>query len=105
MIGLGRVEVTGGFLLLLAWLNYMDRSFLVPMALLACSAHELGHILMIRLLGGSIKQFRLTAIGGELVLDRPLSYWQEQVFGFLYRVLFQPFQQNNLCHSTTSPIR
>ena len=77
MIGLGRVEVTGGFLLLLAWLNYVDRSFLVPMALLACSAHELGHILMIRLLGGSIKQFRLTAIGGELVLDRPLSYWQE----------------------------
>lgn len=77
MIGLGRVEVTGGFLLLLAWLNYVDRSFLVPMALLACSAHELGHILMIRLLGGGIKQFRLTAIGGELALDRPLGYWQE----------------------------
>lgn len=74
---LGRVEVTGGFLLLLAWLNYLDRSFLVPMALAACTAHELGHIAAIRLLGGSVKEVRLTAIGAELVLERPLAYWQE----------------------------
>ena len=77
MMRLGGVEVTGGFLLLLAWLNYLDRSFLVPMALLACAAHELGHISAIRLLGGSVRQFRLTAIGAELVLDRPMGYWQE----------------------------
>ena len=74
---LGRVEVTGGFLLLLAWLNYLDRSFLVPMALAACGAHELGHIAAIRLLGGTIKEIRLTAIGAELVLAGPLAYWQE----------------------------
>lgn len=74
---LGRVEVTGGFLLLLAWLNYLDRSFLVPMALAACTAHELGHITVIRLLGGSVKEIRLTAVGAELVLARPLAYWQE----------------------------
>lgn len=74
---LGRVEVTGGFFLLLAWLNYMDRSFLVPMALAACAAHELGHIAVIRLLGGTIKEIHLTAIGAELVLARPLAYWQE----------------------------
>lgn len=74
---LGRVEVTGGFLLLLAWLNYMDRSFLVPMALTACGAHELGHIAAIWLLGGAIKEIHLTAIGAELVLARPLAYWQE----------------------------
>lgn len=74
---LGRVEVTGGFLLLLAWLNYLDRSFLVPMALAACGAHELGHITAVRLLGGSIKEIRLTAFGAELVLARPLAYWQE----------------------------
>ena len=41
---LGRVEVTGGFLLLAAWLNYLDRSLLVPAALTACALHELGHI-------------------------------------------------------------
>lgn len=74
---LGRIEVTGGFLLLLAWLNYLDRSFLVPMALAACAAHELGHIAAIRLLGGTIKEIRLTAIGAELVLAGPLAYWQE----------------------------
>lgn len=74
---LGRVEITGGFFLLLAWLNYLDRSFLVPMTLAACGAHELGHIAVIRLLGGNIKGICLTAIGAELILDRPLGYWQE----------------------------
>lgn len=44
MIRLGRIEMTGGFLLLLAWLNYLDREFLLPMALAACGAHELGHL-------------------------------------------------------------
>ena len=76
-MGLGRVEVTGGFLLLLAWLNYLDRSFLVPMAVLACGVHELGHLLAIRLLGGTVREIRLTAIGAELVLSGPLGYWQE----------------------------
>ena len=76
-MGLGRVEVTGGFLLLLAWLNYLDRAFLVPMALAACAAHELGHIVVIRLLGGRVRAVRLTAVGAELVLTRPLGYWQE----------------------------
>ena len=32
---LGRVEVTVGFLMMLAWLNYLDRSFFIPMALTA----------------------------------------------------------------------
>ena len=74
---LGRAEVTGGFFLLAAWLNYLDRDFVVPMAAAACAAHELGHLFAILLMGGDIKVFRLTAIGAELVLDRPLGYWQE----------------------------
>lgn len=77
MIRLGRIEMTGGFLLLTAWLNYLDRSFFLPMAALACGAHELGHYLMIRLLGEDIKTIRLTAVGAEMVLQRPLGYWQE----------------------------
>lgn len=76
---IGRIEVTGGFLLLLAWLNYLDRSFLVPMAMLACTAHELGHFFVIRAINGTIKQIRFTAIGVEMVLSRPLGYWQEGV--------------------------
>ena len=79
MIRLGRVEITGGCLLLLAWLNYLDRELLLPMALVSCGAHELGHVAAIRLLGGNIKQLRLTAVGAELVLDRTLGYWPEGV--------------------------
>lgn len=79
MTRFGRVEVTGGFLLLLAWLNYLDRAFLIPMALLACGAHELGHLLAVRIVGGDVKLIRLTAVGAELVLEQPLGYWQEGV--------------------------
>ena len=71
------VEVTAGFLLLTAWLNYLDRSFLVPLTMLACGLHELGHFAAIQVLGGDVKQIRLTAIGAELVLSEPLGYWQE----------------------------
>lgn len=76
-MGFGRVEATAGFFLLLAWMNYLDRSFLVPEALLACAAHELGHVAVIRLLGGAVKGIRLTVVGAELMLERPLGYWQE----------------------------
>lgn len=77
MIRLGRIEMTGGFLLLLAWLNYLDREFLLPMALAACGAHELGHLAAIRLLGGAVRRMRFTAVGAELELDCSLGYWQE----------------------------
>ncbi len=77
MIQLGRIEMTGGFLLLLAWLNYLDREFLLPMALAACGAHELGHLAAIRLLGGAVRRMRFTAVGAELELDHALGYWQE----------------------------
>lgn len=79
MIRLGRVEITGGCLLLLAWLNYLDRDHLLLMALIACIAHELGHLAAIRLLGGGIRRIRFTAVGAELELDRALGYWQEGV--------------------------
>ena len=74
---MGRVEATGDFLLLMAWLNYLDRTLIVPLALTACVAHELGHVIAIYLLGGAIKEMHLTVVGAELVLERPLGYWQE----------------------------
>ena len=74
---LGRVEATGGFFLMMAWLNYLDRSFIVPMAAAACAAHELGHFFMIQLLKGEVKRIRLTAVGAEMILGQPLGYWQE----------------------------
>lgn len=71
------MEATAGFFLLLAWLNYLDRQALVPMALAACALHELGHYGTILALGGDIKLIRLTAVGAEMVLSRPMGYFQE----------------------------
>lgn len=73
----GRVELTGSFFLLATWLNYLDRQSVVPLALLACALHELGHYWAIRLLGGDVRLVRLTAIGAEMVLSRPLGYGTE----------------------------
>lgn len=47
--------------------------------MLACCFHELGHLLSIRLLSGDIKLIRLTAVGAEMVLCRPMGYGQEMV--------------------------
>ena len=76
---IGKLEVTGGFFLLLAWLNYLDRQLLLPMAAAACVLHELGHYLAIRMMGRDIKLIRLTAVGAEMAVDFPLSYWQEGI--------------------------
>ena len=68
------MEVTGGFLLLAAWLNYLDGQGVVPLALLACALHELGHLLALRLLGAGVRRVTVTAVGAEMEVDRPLSY-------------------------------
>lgn len=79
MIKWKKVEVSGGFLLVSALLFYLDTENLLPLAALACGLHELGHYLAVRFSGGEIVRFRLTAVGGELVLDkrRALSYGRE----------------------------
>lgn len=74
---MGNWEATGGFFLLMAWLNYLDRQMILPLALAACALHELGHYAAIRAMGASIKQIRLTAVGAELIMAHPLNYWQE----------------------------
>lgn len=73
----GRVEAAPSFLLAAAWLNYLDRQNILPLALLACALHELGHYLAIRLLGGEVRRVRLTAIGAEMALESDLSYGRE----------------------------
>lgn len=73
----GRVEVTGGFLLLTAWLNYLDGQGIIPLALLSCALHELGHLLAVRLLGARVRRLSLTAVGAEMEVDRALTYGGE----------------------------
>lgn len=79
MLRWGKLEVSGGFLLVAAVLFYFDTGNILPLAAFAAGAHELGHYAALRLLGGDIVRFRLTAVGGDMELDRsrPLSYLGE----------------------------
>ena len=50
---------------------------MVPLALLACALHELGHWAALRALGARVRRVRLTAVGAEMEVDRTLSYGGE----------------------------
>lgn len=76
---IGRLEISGSFLLLAAWLNYLDRQQIVPMALLACALHELGHYWTARALGVRVSRLRLTAAGAEMAVDGTMPYGVEMV--------------------------
>lgn len=75
-----RVRVSSGFWILLAFLFWLDEGvgILLP-ALAAAALHELGHLTMISLMGGSVKEISLAAIGAEIHLDEavPLPYWKD----------------------------
>jgi stage IV sporulation protein FB len=76
---LDRVEATGSFFLVLAWLNYLDEQGIVPLAMLACALHEGCHYFAIRSFGRNVRLIRLTAVGAEMVITHPLGYLQEGV--------------------------
>ena len=71
------MEVSAGFLLLAAWLNYWDRQGVFPRVLLACTLHELGHLLALRWMGVPVEKLRVTAVGAELRLSGALGYRTE----------------------------
>ena len=79
-----RVELSGGALLTLALLYYLDGQGVVPLALLACALHEGGHWLAIRALGGRVAALRLTCVGAEMRLSHrfPLG-WGAQIIAAL----------------------
>lgn len=87
MLRLGRLQVSGGFLLGAAILLYLDREGIFPWAMLACALHEWGHYAAVRLTGGRVESLRLTLAGGEMRLSnkRLLSYGSE-----LFAVLAGP---------------
>lgn len=73
----GKVEITGGFLLMAAWINYCDTQLLLPMAVCAAVFHELGHWMAVRMVGGRIALLRLSAVGAQMCMENALSYGQE----------------------------
>lgn len=72
---LGRIEISGGAVAVLALLYYLDDSGAVLWVLLACLLHELGHWWAIRALGGRIVRIGISCAGAELRLSaaHPLS--------------------------------
>ena len=89
MLRWGRIEASGGFLLLTATLYYLDGDGVVAWALLACALHELGHYAAVRLLGGRVEFLRLTCVGAEMRLELPAYFiinisWKERKFPFRF---------------------
>ena len=54
-----------GFLLLLAFLFYLDEDGLLFPAALAAACHELGHVLAVWLWGGRVRRVERTPEGGD----------------------------------------
>lgn len=75
---LGRLELSGGALLVIALLFYLDRDGMMLWFAISCGLHELGHGCAIHLLGGKIRKLRVSCVGVELQLSQaePLSAGQ-----------------------------
>lgn len=72
---LGRLEISGGALTVLALLYYLDDNGVFLWVLLGGFFHELGHWGAVRALGGRVARLRLSCAGAELRVSsiRPLS--------------------------------
>lgn len=75
----GKLEISGGFLLVVALCNYLDHQGMILLALLSCVLHELGHYFAMIRLGGRLRRIRLSAVGAEMIIDGDLSYGKELV--------------------------
>lgn len=75
----GRVEVGEDFLFVIALALYLDDQGVVPLALLVCGFHELGHLMALYALGGRLSALRLSWVGAEMAVEGRLGYWGELV--------------------------
>lgn len=73
------MEVTPSFLVMAAWLNYIDDQGLLLPALICCAMHELGHLCMLYILKQNVKYIRITAIGAEIYMADRMSYQGELI--------------------------
>lgn len=73
-----KLQASGGFCLLLLWFAAVNGWRPLLTVLSAAAIHELGHCLMLRLLGARITAFRLTLFGMELRTNSyGISYGRE----------------------------
>ena len=73
-----KLRASGGFCLLLLWFAAVNGWLPLLTVFSAVTIHELGHCLMLRLLGARITAFRLTLFGMELRTNSyGISYGRE----------------------------
>lgn len=61
-----RFYIGDSFWFMLALMIFLDTDGMTPILLFSAAVHELGHLIMVLLCGGSITSFRLSAAGGML---------------------------------------
>lgn len=79
---LGKVEFSGSFFLLFAWLNYVDTHNRLPLTLLSCLLHESGHLLALKIAHMELALIRLSCVGAQIYLRKTLSLRQECFVAF-----------------------
>ncbi|MBQ9347183.1 MAG: hypothetical protein IJT94_07585, partial [Oscillibacter sp.] len=74
----GAIEITPGFCLLLAWFAAANGWKPLLLVLSAAAVHEAGHLLALRLLGGTVRGLRVSVQGAALDIDSAcLTYGRE----------------------------
>ncbi|MBQ9348417.1 MAG: hypothetical protein IJT94_13970, partial [Oscillibacter sp.] len=74
----GAIEITPGFCLLLAWFASANGWKPLLLVLTAAAVHEMGHLLALRLLGGTVRGLRVSVQGAALDIDSAcLTYGRE----------------------------
>ncbi len=76
-MNLGPVYISPAFFMTAALaVSFADGRLLMPLYI-SSVAHEAGHILMIRLCGGSVERLKLGCLGAEISIKGDLSYGKE----------------------------
>ena len=73
---LGRVTITGGFVLVWGIMVYLDAGRVPALCLLTALLHEAGHLFAVLLCGGRVRSAELNA-SGAVIRAFPLSYGRE----------------------------
>ena len=74
---LKKLEVSAGFVLLIAVMGLTDRNDILLLTLLSMSVHELGHIISLRLLGYEISKINLKITGASIETGSLMSCGDE----------------------------
>lgn len=74
---MNKIKIEYSFVLMWSIFYFFDREGLLPVFFCAAVLHEMGHYIVMRLLGGQLIFLRLTAFGAEMRMTLPGGYLHE----------------------------